>query len=100
MRLPVAVLLAVVSAWPGMGPARAQLGPSSMSVPFVAHGATTPRTLAARFGEVVNVRDYGATGDGTTDDRPAVVAAQAQAQSLGGATIRVPRGTYYLSGTV
>lgn len=34
----------------------------------VADGSTTPRTLGNRFSDVINVRDYGATGDGVTDD--------------------------------
>ena len=33
-----------------------------------ATGGTTARTLAARFADVVNVKDWGAVGDGTTDD--------------------------------
>lgn len=33
-----------------------------------AKGSDTPRTLADRFGDVVNVKDFGAVGDGVTDD--------------------------------
>ncbi|KAA9008189.1 glycosyl hydrolase family 28-related protein [Histidinibacterium aquaticum] len=45
----------------------------------------------------VDVRDYGATGDGTTDDSAAFEAADAAA---GGRTVNVPEGTYYLGGNV
>lgn len=38
-----------------------------------ATGSDTPRTLADRFGDVVNVRDFGAVGDGVTDDTDAIL---------------------------
>jgi hypothetical protein len=43
-----------------------------------------------------NVRDFGATGDGTTDDTDAVRHAIEQ----GDGVVRFPRGTYRLAGTV
>ncbi|WP_428928002.1 glycosyl hydrolase family 28-related protein [Marinibacterium sp. SX1] len=46
---------------------------------------------------VVDVRDYGAMGDGTTDDAPAFEAADAAAA---GRKILVPEGTYLLGDTV
>lgn len=45
----------------------------------------------------VDVRDYGARGDGITDDTAAFVAADAAAD---GRVIMVPRGTYRLAGNV
>ena len=44
----------------------------------------------------VNVKDFGATGDGTTDDTPAIHAAR-DASGVGGKII-IPRGTYLVSG--
>lgn len=38
-------------------------------------GSSTSRTFGSRFAEVFNVLDYGAVGDGTTDDYTAVAAA-------------------------
>ncbi len=41
-----------------------------------AAGSTTSRLLAEHFSDLINVRDYGAVGDGVTDDDAARVAAQ------------------------
>jgi len=57
----------------------------------LATGSTTPRTLAARFAEQVNVLDYGAVGNGTTDDTTAVIAAIAAGT---GGVVYFPAGTY------
>lgn len=46
---------------------------------------------------VVDVRDYGALGDGTTDDSDAFEAADAAAQ---GRTVKIPTGTFYLANHV
>ena len=45
---------------------------------------------------IYSVRDYGAVGDGTTNDRPAFVLALAAAAAAGG-SIRCTAGTYLLS---
>jgi hypothetical protein len=38
----------------------------------IATGSTTARTLANRFADVVNVKDFGAVGDGIADDTAAI----------------------------
>lgn len=58
----------------------------------LADGSSSRRDLGARFGEVINAKDYGATGDGSTDDTSALVAGLSAA-----ATARVP--LYLPSGT-
>jgi hypothetical protein len=42
---------------------------------FPATGAPTPRTMPNRLAEVVNVKDFGAAGDASTDDTAAIQAA-------------------------
>jgi hypothetical protein len=55
----------------------------------LASGSNTARTLSARFGEMVNVKDYGVAGDGVTNDQPAI---QALLDSKD--VIYFPEGTY------
>lgn len=56
-------------------------------------GTTAARTLPERFADVVNVKDFGAKGDGVTDDTAAFEAAWAVANA-----IFIPHGTYSVSG--
>jgi hypothetical protein len=58
-----------------------------------ATGSTTSRTLGDRFAEVFNVRDFGAVGDGTTDDSTAITAAVAAAAVSGGQVL-IPQGVF------
>jgi Pectate lyase superfamily protein len=61
------------------------------SVPFSGARAASAADLT-----VISVRDFGATGDGVTDDRPAIQAAIGALAAKHGGTLRVPRGTYLL----
>jgi len=72
---------------------------NASSATALATGSTTARTLANRFADVVNVKDFGAVGDGVTDDRIAIINAISAAKSAGGGTIVFPEGTYLISGT-
>lgn len=63
-----------------------------------AEGSTELRTLGERFADIVNVRDFGAVGDGETDDTASFKAAAEFAAR--GAIIYVPSGSYVLTETV
>lgn len=58
--------------------------------------AASPANAAPTDLGGLNVRDYGATGDGTSDDTAAIHAAR-DASGVGG-KIAIPRGTYLVSG--
>lgn len=60
--------------------------------PVIAEGSTTPRMLKDRFADVVNVRDYGAVGDGVADDTNSFKAAIES-----GKTVFIPNGSYKLT---
>ena len=53
------------------------------------------RTVESKLRDVVSVKDFGAVGDGVTDDTAAIQAAQTLASS-NGKTLYFPDGVYYL----
>jgi hypothetical protein len=57
----------------GSGSSPTWIGANDLAI--TSTGTTTPRTLANRFAEVANVKDFGAVGNGVADDSSAVVAA-------------------------
>ena len=65
------------------------------TAPVIATGSSTARTIANRFADTVNVRDYGAVGNGVADDTSAVQAALSAAGS--GGTVFFPAGTYKIT---
>jgi hypothetical protein len=72
------------------------------SFAFPATGAPTGRTMPARLNDVINVKDWGAQGNGTHDDTAAIQAAIYYAYSLNsypiqGATVFIPKGTYLIT---
>jgi hypothetical protein len=74
-------------------------GVGSDEITFLQAGAgAVTSTAQAKMREVqLSVKDFGAVGNGVTDDTAAVQAAIAQAKVLGGATVYFPNGTYLVS---
>ena len=64
-----------------------------------ATGSTTARTLANRFADVVNVKDFGAVGDGVADDTAAIQAAIDAIAAMGGQIV-LPSGNYKISSSL
>jgi len=58
------------------------------------------RPFNFKLAENISVKDFGATGDGVTDDTAAIQAAITYAASVVGCNIFVPQGTYICSGTI
>jgi len=69
---------------------------NASSATALATGSTTARTLANRFADVVNVKDFGAVGDGVADDTTAI---QAAINGSVGKTLVLQLGTYLIDGS-
>ncbi len=66
-----------------------------------ATGSTTARALKDRAADVINVKDYGAKGDGVTDDTSSIAAAAVAAYGAPqGGAIFFPRGSYKVTSTI
>jgi len=72
-------------------------GDTGNSIPVTASGGTTSRLLAERFADIVNVKDFGALGNGVANDRAAIQLAINKANASGGGIIFFPRGEYLVS---
>jgi hypothetical protein len=65
---------------------------------IIATGSTHARSLGDRFGDVINVRDFGAVGDGVADDTAAI---QAAVDLIGsGDSLFFPQGVYKLTARI
>lgn len=58
------------------------------------------RTVQDKMEDTLHVKDFGATGDGITDDTNAILAAIAEADARGGAIIEFHGGTFLISETL
>lgn len=70
----------------------AKLTQAGSTLPVKSDGTDIARTLGERFADVINVKDFGAIGDGVADDTAAFEAASAT-----GKAVFVPCGTYYVT---
>jgi hypothetical protein len=77
------------------GQAVAQSRDDAATVYFSQSGAgAVSRSVQEKLRETVSVKDFGAVGDGATNDTDAFAAASAYITSLGGGTLIIPPGTY------
>ena len=66
---------------------------------YTSAGSTTARTLASKFGDVLNVKDYGAVGNGTTNDTTAIQNTINALPDTGGVVV-FPPGKYLLGSSL
>jgi hypothetical protein len=80
--------------------------PGQTNYPFPATGAPTGRTMPDRLNDIINVKDWGAKGNGIDDDTAAISAAVAYAyvasraylsRGAGAPIVFVPPGVYKIS---
>ena len=64
----------------------------------LANGTMTPRGLSTRFSDIVNIKDFGATGDGVHDDTKAWEHWQAALER--GGVGYIPSGQYRVNGII
>jgi len=64
---------------------------------FAATGAPTARTMPDRLSDVINVKDWGAFGNGSTNDATAIQNAINYCISRGGGTVFFPSGNYVVN---
>lgn len=62
-------------------------------------GAVT-RTVQGRLRDSISVKDFGATGDGVTDDTAAIQAAVDYLTDYNGGTLHIPYGLYKVTATI
>lgn len=58
------------------------------------------RSVTSKLGEIISVVDFGAVGDGVTDDLAAINSAISYINSLGGGVVHFPPGDYFISDTI
>jgi hypothetical protein len=74
------------------------IGPNNLDV--TATGSTTARSLSNRFSDVVNVKDFGAVGNGVTNDTVAFQAAVNAITTAGSIYVPDPSVSYNLASNV
>lgn len=93
---PEQLLKAIFKAYHDILESLEKTGSITGAIPVVATGTTEPRPLKDRFADIVNVKDFGAVGDGVTDDTEAIQAALLLAVK----GVFFPAGTYITTKTL
>ena len=71
------------------------------AMPYVPTGTgAVTTTVQAKLQETVSVKDFGAVGDGVTDDTAAIQAAITAVNTAGGGTVIIPTGTYLVANVI
>ena len=83
-----------------LAPQRASADTPFTSFSFPATGAPTPRTMPDRLAEIKNVKDFGALGNGSVDDAPAIQRAVNWTTSPQRGTIYFPPGIYRVNSPI
>lgn len=71
---------------------------STDEISFTQGGTTFNQTLTSKLGDSISVKDFGAVGDGTSDDTPYIQAAADALQSNG--ALFFPAGEYVINGRI
>ncbi|MFK7693261.1 right-handed parallel beta-helix repeat-containing protein [Paenibacillus sp. HJGM_3] len=79
---------------------RAPFDAVAKSVTEGVYGPNDHPVFSTKTSSVNNVRDYGAVGDGTTDDTAAIQSALNQALQASGTHVHIPPGTYKVTDTL
>lgn len=93
-------ILLTGGAWSILAPQASAADVAFTTYAFPATGTPTSRTLPARLAEIKDVRDFGAKGDGVTDDWAAIMAAFNAVVGSNRGTIYFPPGTYLVSQSI
>jgi hypothetical protein len=65
-----------------------------------AGSGAVPRSVNSKLRDTVSVKDFGAVGDGVTNDAPAIQAAINAVSALGGGRVYIPQGSYLINNTI
>ena len=81
------------------GPAGGGGGGGTYQTPGSPAGSVV-RTTISKLSDFISVKDFGAVGNGLTNDQPAIQAAINYAGSIGGGTVYMPAGLYRIDSSI